>query len=188
MQRIIFTLTATAVLTVGNIAMALPIAGGGDVAPKPLLTRPPATKTAAPLPDTTALLPAGKYTLSLTLKQKTLTGPAELTRSGGAVTATLSPNETLTGTLDASGRLQLAGGSGADSLRLTAATVQNHRAAGPVQAGVGATQLTGSFTLDPVTGARKPMAIWPTDGASPAAPAAPAGCGFWCGFKRWLGL
>ena len=155
MQRIILTLAGTALLIAGNIAMAVPIAGNGDVAPKPLLTHPAAVTSAAALPDTTALLPAGKYPLGLTLKQKTLTGPADITRSGGAVTATLSPNETLTGTLDPSGRLQLAGGSGADSLRLSA-TVQNHRAAGPVQAGMGATQLAGSFTLDPVTGARKP--------------------------------
>jgi hypothetical protein len=194
MKPIIYVIGAAIALTVGQAAQALPAAGGqqggGDPAPKPLLSKPPAAQPATrpvAVADTTAMLPPGKYTLALTLKQKTLTGPVEIARSGVSVTATMSPNESLSGTLDASGKLQLSGGSGADSLQL-AATVQSQRAVGSVRAGLGATQLAGSFTLDPVTGARKPMQVWGTDQGSPAAPPPAPGCGFWCGFKKWLGL
>ena len=116
-------------------------------------------------------------------------GPVTITRSGGAVTAAMNAADTMTGTLDPSGALVLVGGSGSDSLRL-AATVQNYRAAGSAQAGLGSTRLAGSFTLDPVTGAhaRKPMQQWETDKGSPVAPPAAPTCNWWCGFRKWLGI
>jgi hypothetical protein len=137
--------------------------------------------------DTSAQLPSGTYEMRLTIGQKSLNGPVKITRSGGSVTATMGVGEALTGTLDTAGKLQLAGASGNDQLSLVA-NVQNHRASGSAQLSRGANVRSGSFTLDPETGARK-LQEWKTDQPSPATPkTTDAGCGFWCKVKGWLGL
>lgn len=133
-------------------AFALPPANadrGGDPAPKPLLSRPaPAPKPAtAAAPDTVALLPPGLYVLRLTLKGETMEQPLKIVRSGVAVTAAMGGNDTLSGTLDPSGRLQLVGGNATDRIEL-GAVVANGRASGQAQLGRGANRMNGSFTLD----------------------------------------
>ena len=152
------TLAALAALALAGPAFALPPANadrGGDPAPKPLLSRPVPAPAAAALPDTSALLPAGDYVLRLTLKGETLAQPVKLGRSGGSVNATVGDGAMLSGTLDATGRLQLAGGNSTDRLEL-GALVANRRASGQAQLGRGASRMNGSFTLDPVVqGARK---------------------------------
>lgn len=146
------TLAAVAALALAGPAFALPPANADravDPPPKPLLSKPaPAPKPAtAAAPDTVALLPPGLYVLRLTLKGETMEQPLKIVRSGVAVTAAMGGSDTLSGTLDPSGRLQLAGGNATDRIEL-GATVANGRASGQAQLGRGANRMNGSFTLD----------------------------------------
>ena len=146
--RALAALLATVILA--GPAMALPQANadrGGDPAPKPLLSKPPQPPAPAPAADTVALLPPGVYLLRLTLKGETLTREVKIVRSGVAVTAALGGSDSLNGTLDSAGRLQLAGGNATDRIEL-GATVANRRASGQAQLGRGASRINGSFTLD----------------------------------------
>lgn len=187
------TVLFVASLTFGLPAFALPQGGvdrgGGDPAPRPPLLKPAAPAAApAVLADTSALLPGGKYQLSMTIGQKFMRGPVHISRQGGAVTATFDMGETLSGTLDTSGRLQLVGASGSDQLSL-AGTVQSRRASGGMQLRQGASQQSGSFTLEPATGAKAKLQQWETDKPSPRKPPQAAeNCNLWCKFRKWLGL
>jgi hypothetical protein len=186
--------TVVAALALCTSALALQPTGtergGGDPAPRPALLKPapkPALTPPAPLPDTSALMPSGMYQMRLTIGPKSMDGPVKITRNGASVVATMGVNETLTGTLDPTGKLLLAGASGADQLSLTGA-VQSHRGSGSVELNRGSTRKTGNFSLDPESGARK-LQQWKTDEGSPAAP--PTGgssCGFWCSFKKMFSL
>lgn len=155
---------------------------GGDPAPRLLTPKPataPATSPASALPDTAALMPGGKYILRITLRGDTKTYPVSIGRSGGLVNAALGGSDTLNGTLDPAGKLQLVGGNGTDRLELSA-IVQNRRASGQTQLGRGAQKLVGSFTLDPApTGVSKKMKEYVAPGPAPK-------CGFWCEMdKAW---
>lgn len=186
--------TAVAALALWTSALALPPSGtergGGDPAPRPALLKSapkPAMTPPAPLPDTSALMPSGMYQMRLTIGQKSMDGPVKITRNGGSVVATMGVNETLTGTLDAAGKLLLGGASGADQLSLMG-SVQSRRGSGSVELSRGTVRKTGNFSLDPESGARK-LQEWKTDAGSPAAP--PSGgssCGFWCSFKKMFSL
>lgn len=147
-----------------------------------LLNKPPAT-TPAPvaLPDTSALLPSGLYTLRLTVKGETLEESIKLVRNGGKVQAALGNNETIEGTLDPSGHLVLAGGNGAERIDL-AGSVLNRRGSGSARLGRGASQMAGSFTLDPeAAGARKLQEY-----GAPKKPKKNPDCGFFCRLgKAW---
>ncbi len=187
-RHLIRTLAALAVIGAATFAVALPRTDApNDPAPKPSLLKPlpppaPApAATAAALPDTSALLPAGNYTLRLSLQQDTLVQSAKLSRNGGLVSVTIgAANETLSGTLDAAGNLKLSGGSANDRLDL-AATVQNRRASGSAQVGRGSNRMTGSFTLDPDSQARKLQEF-----KQPTAPSGGSECGFFCKVgKAW---
>lgn len=181
-------------LTLCVSAFALPQGGvdrgGDDPAPRPPLLKPAARPATAPAPlaDTSALLPGGKYQMNMTIGQKFMRGPVHISRQGGAVTATFDMGETLTGTLDSAGRLQLVGASGPDQLSL-AGTVQSRRASGGMQLSQGANRQSGSFTLEPATGAKAKLQQWETDKPSPRqTPQAAENCNLWCKFRKWLGL
>jgi len=184
---------STCLLGVAAVAMAMwtsvlalpPVGterGGGDPAPRPALLKPaPAPAPGAPagtLPDTAALLPAGDYVLKLTFKEDTMSHPVKIVRNGGRLTASVGGSETLSGTLDPAGKLQIAGGNGTDRLELLA-TVQNRRANGSAQLGRGVSRMNGSFTLDPATGARKLQEYGAPKKGAPE-------CGFFCRVgKAW---
>ncbi len=175
---------ALGLLILAGPAQALPTANvdRADVAPKPLLSKPVPAPAPAALPDTSALLPAGEYVLRLTLKGETLAQPVKVGRTGGHVSAVVGGSETLRGTLDAAGRLQLAGGNATDRLEL-GATVANRRASGQAQLGRGANRMNGSFTLDPAVQGAKKMKEYQAPGT------AAAECGFFCKLgKAWDGL
>ena len=190
MNRISLRLGAlSAALLLWGSALALPTTsterGGGDPAPKPALLKPPPTAApaTAALPDTTALLPSGKYVLRLTMNQTSKEHLVLVARNGGAVTLAVDSNETLAGTLDPTGKLQLTGTSAGDQIAL-AATVQSRHAAGTARVSRGNNSRAGNFTLDPEsTVARKPMKQY----EAPGTPKAPE-CGFWCTVKSWFTL
>ncbi len=156
-QRTSISLLLCSLLLTAATAFALPPVNaerGGDPAPRPLLPRAaPAHVVAAPA-DTVALLPPGNYVLRLTLKGETLERPVKIVRGGTAVTAAFSGAETLSGSLNAAGQLQLRGGNATDRIEL-AATVAQGRASGQAQLGRGNNRLAGSFTLHPLSGSAK---------------------------------
>ena len=181
-------LSALCTLLLSAPALALPPAnaerGGGDPAPKPLLSRPaptPQPVVAAPA-DTVALLPPGQYLLRLTLKGETLERTVKIVRGGTAITAALGA-DTLSGSLTPGGQLQLAGGNATDRIELTA-NVAGGRASGQAQLGRGGNRMNASFTLDPLSGSSKLKEY--------GAPAPKAGGGFfeqlgkaWSCLKNW---
>lgn len=190
MQRIRLVVLIAAALAVAGIAQALPRADqeGGTVDPtgrKPVArtpVAPPPAPAPAPaplpaLPDTTALLPNGNYVLVVNLRQGSMLEPAQVLRNGGYITIALGVNESLRGTLDPNGRLHLDGNDATDRLDLDGSVI-GMRANGTARLGRGANRIDGSFTLEPVTQARKLQEY--------GAPRRPPknDCGFFCSIKK----
>ncbi len=146
----------------------------GALMGKPLPETPLVRPGTAPA-DTTALLPAGSYSLEISFKGESMKLSSTITRNGTVVTAVVGAKESLMGTLDPSGKLRLQGDNSKDRLELSA-TVQNQRASGQAQLGRGNTRLLGTFTLAPELHNAKELPVY----TPPGKPAPAPECGFWC--------
>lgn len=169
-----FSVTALALFTAGAVWALTGAEPKGALLGKPLPDAPlvrPGTASA----DTTALLPAGRYSLEISFKGESMKQSATITRNGTVVTAVVGVNESLMGSLDASGKLRLQGDNSKDRLELSA-TVQNQSASGQAQLGRGSTRLLGSFTLAPELHNAKELPVY----TPPGKPAPAPECGFWC--------
>ena len=201
MNRTAFLLS-TAAISLALCASAQTVPQPGNLKPAPQLLKlhqgaglpdSVAKGPGAVMSDTTALLPAGQYDMVLTFGNQSRKGLVSVTRGRGtSVDVTVTPTETLTGSLDAAGKLQLGGSKGIDRIAI-AGTVQSRSAIGSVQLSRDAIHRSGNFSLAPAGSGPRSLRKWEDeheeDGMTPKrkGPSEPV-CGFWCSIGSFLGL
>ena len=148
-------------------------------------------------PAANSAMPAGAYALALHSQKKNnvaLNAPefdaqTSVSRNGNAISIAASNGPTLSGTVSgnqyhASGPLGTGG-----TLVLNGTAGAGNASSGTFSVQSGANLVTGTFTLNAVTGPQpRAHKIANYGDPKPGSTDGGGGCDFWCGLKQWFGL